>query len=741
MLVLFSFFSAVSQTRQIDSLRLKMNSEKQDTNFVKDLNELAWQFLDYSGDSSQKYVQKALQFATDQRFVNGIIEAKNTLGILYRYSGESEKAIQLYNEIIRLRKEQGRLDKLTGAYSNLGSVYYEKGDNATAIKYYLIAYKNAESLRQAENQMILLNNLGAAYKTAGLTDQSIEAFKKGLQLNKAFNNEFQEAQFHLNLATVYDQQALYDEALRYEELAYAIYKKTKSTRQLATILNNLSLTTRHLKDYKASETYLNEMRSIADELKEASYYEGYHQSKANFFNDQGKMREALKEVEQAISFSDSSTNLGAYGTNYLIKANIQYNLKNCAEALKFYDLGISCVSRLDDKHAVAKAYKGKAAVVSCLGDFLSASRYYQRADEMLDSLNAEAFNTKMATLNSLNELDKKEKELQLSIKEKENAEAKNKQQAQFLVASIIIGLLVVVFLVFSVRAYRIKKKDNELLNNQKREIELKNQTLHQQKLEIEGQKTLVEEKQGEILDSIHYAKRIQRALLANHDLINRHLPDNFVLFKPKAIVSGDFYWATEKNDCFYLAICDSTGHGVPGAFMSLLNISFLNEAINEKNITSPDKVFDHVRKKLIENISQEGAKDGMDGILICLDKKKSILTYAAAYNRPILVNAEKIQEFPADKMPVGLGESSNPFSLHTIDFKKGDTLYLYSDGYADQFGGPGGKKFKYKALQALLLQHAHLALSEQHRLFETAFESWRGQLEQVDDVLLVGIRL
>jgi len=175
--------------------------------------------------------------------------------------------------------------------------------------------------------------------------------------------------------------------------------------------------------------------------------------------------------------------------------------------------------------------------------------------------------------------------------------------------------------------------------------------------------------------------------------------------------------------------------------MSLLSIGFLSEAINEKSILEPNKVLDYVRQKLIDNISKEGQKDGFDGILICIDNKKNIITYAAANNTPVLVSEDNIYKLTADKMPVGIGEREQDFQLHTIDVKKGDLLYLYTDGFADQFGGSKGKKFKYKTLNELLFSNYTKTLLEQKEILEESFKGWRGDLEQVDDVCIIGIRI
>jgi len=272
-------------------------------------------------------------------------------------------------------------------------------------------------------------------------------------------------------------------------------------------------------------------------------------------------------------------------------------------------------------------------------------------------------------------------------------------------------------------------------------IREQNVTLEQKVIErtaeINEQKEIIEEKQKEIVDSINYARRIQYTLLANDELLTNNLKEHFVFFKPKDIVSGDFYWATKKEDDFYLAICDCTGHGVPGSFMSLLNISFLNEAIKEKNIAQPNKVLDFVRERLIHNM--EGGRDGMDATLIRFEKGR--ITYASANNRPLLIRSDKSNVLEADKMPVGAGATSTPFQLFEIHGQAGDLIVCFTDGFADQFGGPKGKKFKRDNLHRLLSENYKLEMSPILEKLQSVFEKWKGELEQVDDICVIGIRI
>ena len=287
----------------------------------------------------------------------------------------------------------------------------------------------------------------------------------------------------------------------------------------------------------------------------------------------------------------------------------------------------------------------------------------------------------------------------------------------------------------------LSKNFNHMVSELQESYEGLEQKVKERTKEIQLQKHIIEEKQKEIVDSINYAKRIQYTLLAHKEFLQEQIPDHFVFFNPKDIVSGDFYWATQHKNKFYLAVCDSTGHGVPGAFMSLLNIGFLREAINEKAIEKPNEVLNFVRQRLIDNISREGQKDGFDGILLCIDKDNKTITYSAANNAPLLIKNTVYSELEADRMPVGKGEKEASFILRDIKYEPGDVLYLYTDGYADQFGGPKGKKFKYKPLNELLLQISHLPLDIQNSKLKTVFEDWRGDLEQVDDVLIIGIKL
>jgi serine phosphatase RsbU (regulator of sigma subunit) len=299
----------------------------------------------------------------------------------------------------------------------------------------------------------------------------------------------------------------------------------------------------------------------------------------------------------------------------------------------------------------------------------------------------------------------------------------------------------------SFRNIRQKKKANLALQSAYLQIENKNERLLEVYKELEQNRDEVADKNKEITDSIKYAKRLQEAILPSNEFIKKLFNESFVLYKPKDIVSGDFYWFEDWGNKKLFAAVDCTGHGVPGAFMSIVAYNQLNQAVNESGLSKPNLILNALNKGITKALKQtaEGSniKDGMDIALCAYDASAATLEYAGAYNSLWIIREGKLIEVKADKKPIGvfLGEELLPFRNNEIEVQQGDTIYIFTDGYADQFGGAKGKKFKYKSLQQLLLQNQHLDLEAQKELLENTIESWRGMLEQVDDILIIGIRI
>ncbi|MBI4648616.1 MAG: SpoIIE family protein phosphatase [Bacteroidia bacterium] len=303
---------------------------------------------------------------------------------------------------------------------------------------------------------------------------------------------------------------------------------------------------------------------------------------------------------------------------------------------------------------------------------------------------------------------------------------------------------------------KVRERTAEI-QQQKEEIEAQRDEIQYQRNQIEKQLIItseqrdqITEQRKEILDSIHYAQRIQQAILPPEVYVNQNLPEHFILFRPKDIVSGDFHWTAKKDELMIVAAADCTGHGVPGAFMSMLGVSFLNQIIIEKGVTQPSFILNLLRANIIKSLQQKGqegeAKDGMDIALCTIDLQSNKLQFAGANNPLYYFRNNELTETKGDKMPVAIYVRMEKFTNHEFEYIKGDTLYVFSDGFADQFGGPKGKKFKYQHLKDILLAFQEKSMTEQKILLNKAIEDWMAgdgttHYEQIDDICIIGVRL
>ncbi len=513
--------------------------------------------------------------------------------------------------------------------------------------------------------------------------------------------------------------------------AIQIMQKEKERKHLAALFDNYGVLLELDKNLDSALFYYNQALLIKKENNDSIGLPYSLNNIAGIYFMQNKINDGLKLIDQSNQIRQNLKDFIGIAWNEYALGEMYFSNNKINDAKYHFQQSYSISKKVAYPDLKSKNQKYLASIFSNQKRFDSAYYYLNAFFVLHDSLYNSQNQKQILEMETMYETEKKTSQIKLlnidnKLKEQDIKKKKNTQN--FLILIITLSVLTVVFIL---RAYLQKIKTNKIIISQK--------------LEVEKQKHLVDEKQKEITDSIKYAKRIQYALLAHDELLKQNLREHFVFFKPKDIVSGDFYWATSSgtgtNKKFYLAVCDSTGHGVPGAFMSLLNIGFLNEAINEKNIEKPNEIFNYVRLRLEKTITQEGQYDGMDGILICYDKQTNTIEYSAANNAPCLIKNNEFIELEKDRMPVGKGIRQQEFRLFSIDIQKGDYLYLYTDGFADQFGGDKGKKFKYKALNELLLSLNKKDINSHKEILSTTFENWRGNLEQVDDVLVVGFRV
>ncbi|MDX2173711.1 MAG: SpoIIE family protein phosphatase [Bacteroidota bacterium] len=320
---------------------------------------------------------------------------------------------------------------------------------------------------------------------------------------------------------------------------------------------------------------------------------------------------------------------------------------------------------------------------------------------------------------------------------------------EFTINGGLLVLTVAIFCIFLIRTrYRLTINEIRIrlqLEKSNQIIEQEHALVLEQKVEISQQKDILEHKNKEITDSINYAKRIQSAIIPVESRFNAFFKESFVLFKPKDIVSGDFYWIIEHNSFIYYVTADCTGHGVPGGFMTMMGISFIEDIIENNHDVDAAEILNILRDKIITTMRQttigQENKDGMDVTLCKVNLSTLEMNYAAANNSFFIIRDNKLLEFKADKQPCGYFPEPKPFTSHTIKLQKDDFIYTFTDGYADQFGGPKGKKFLYKQFEELLMKNHKLPADFQKNELSNAIVNWMGKEEQVDDILVIGVKI
>lgn len=712
------------QTPEIDSLKLCLKKPvKHDSIRALQYSDLAWYYLDISLDTSRMYNQKSIQIAKRINFRNGILACKNIDGILYRIETKYDKAAAVYNEIIELRKEWDSEDEVYIAYTNLASVYFESLEYGKAVSYYSLALKNIPE-NQLEQKVQIITNLAVTYSNLKMYDKSIENFTTAIKYNKKLKSDRLGLNIYTNLATVYQDKGLTDLAIKYQKVAEDYSIKLKNYRNLTTIYFNLVYCLIKKNQFKEATNYVKLFHNCARILNEDNIWSSYYYTYSRLSNAMNQNDLAKKQAQIALNYCSED--------NAFMKRVILLKLVTVYIDLKDHKKALSILNELNnskkyDLHENLELFELYYELYKDSKEYSLALKYLEKSNEIKEKINKADISNQLAVMNTLYDLESKEKDLKLSKVKNAQIKADSDRKSTLIYGMIFVGFLVLILLVISVRSNRAKRRANTKLNLQKVEIEL--------------QKQQIEEKQSEILDSIHYAKRIQDSLLIREGELKNAFPNSFVLFKPKDIVSGDFYWSTKTKDHIYIAICDSTGHGVPGAFMSALNMTFLNEAINQLHIQEPGTIFNHVRKRLIETISKDGAKDGMDGVLLCFNIENRSLTYATAINGPVIIRNNEVLKFPIDKMPVGYSDSMESFTTYSLEYQKDDVLYISTDGYMDQFGGSFEKKLKSANFYRMLAEKSFEHPDQIKQELDDYFVEWIGNLEQIDDVCVFGMKL
>jgi len=787
-IILFIGVSSIAQLsgeeiQQIDSLKEVISTAKYDTIKVNAL--IAWDNIIYVSDPEldlelnkqiieicESNLTKQLTEKEKQKYKKGIASALNNIGSIYFNQGEYAKAIDYFTRILKIEEEIGDKDGITDALTYIGIIYQDKGDYAKAIDYYTKSLKIEEGIGDKDGIADALNNIGIIYDVQGDYTKAMDYYTKSLKIKEELGNKKEIANCLNEIGNIYFKKGDVQSAIETYKEVVDICKENNNPKGISNAYTEIGVIQKLLGESgkRSAIEYFHKSLEIRKEIKWNAGIGWNLKDIASTYKDLQEYDSALYYIEKAIDVFEKTNNKKDVGYSLLLIAQVHYNKKNHSETLKYlteskeifkglnYLSGIIECNKLladvlikDEKykealpyidqaeehfknsfHELKGIYNSSYIIYKNLGNNNKALEYLEKYKLLADSLNKDELNKSIIQI----EFDNQHKLDSISFVKAKEAEqiqhqaeilanetdAANKRM--FLYAGIGVLLLLSGIGFWS---FYQKKKDNRIIRARKAEVDEAYEKL--------------EEKNNDILDSVNYAKRIQSAILPPQKSLKEHLENSFVLYLPKDIVAGDFYWMETINNMVLFAVADCTGHGIPGAMVSVIGNNALNRSVREHGLTEPGKILDRSRALLIQEFqkSEEEVKDGMD-IALCMIRENE-LSFAGANNPLWIVRNGELLETRGDSQPIGKFDHSKPFTTHEFELQKGDTIYIFSDGFADQFGGEKGKKFKKLNFKKLLLSVEDKPIAEHKRIIEETFDSWKGELEQIDDVCVMGVRV
>jgi len=618
----------------------------------------------------------------------------NTQGVSFYIRGDYESSFDYYNNSLKISEKNKDKQCIASSLSNIGIIYDIQGDFAKAIDYYTRSLKIREEFGDNNGIADCLNNIGVIYRQQGETTKAIDYFKRSLKIKEQIGNQNDIALLLMNIGNIYKMQGNAQKAMDYYTRSLKLKEKIGDKKGIALCLLNIG----------------------------------------NICDDQG---ETTKAIDYYIRSLKNHEEIGDIKGTAISLYNIGGIYKQQGEYLKSLDFNTEALiiaQKIGNIETIKFASQGLWFTYKKIGKYKQALEMHELYMETKDSL---------AKMDAEEELYKFEVDKEYQLKKQadsimhadeiiiQQAENRAKEEQLKSEKQRRTGLLVIVGLVLVSLGF----------------VFIQLRKTRAQKVVIEGQHEKLNESHREITDSINYAKRIQDALMTSAVYIKEVLPESFILFNPKDVVSGDFYWVYRSpKGQIYFTVADCTGHGVPGAFMSMIGTSLLNEFIIENKIQDTAEVLTKMREQIIKSLDQKGLqgenKDGMDMALCKYDPKKGTVQYSGAYNPLLHISKNEINQLKGDSQPVGLHTGKKlPFTSKEIQVAKGDMLYIYSDGFPDQFGGEKGKKYLSGKFKKFLLSISDKPIDEQNTLIKDEFANWIGDHEQIDDVCVMGVRI
>lgn len=745
--IIFLTQVVAGQKNKVDSLNALLANEKNELKKVSILIKLC-EYCELRDNlkyatSTVNLINELKKNTTDTSTYNQLLaheaSAYSTIGVYYGEDNfynnnnnyNSEKSILYYNKSIDLYKKINQWNKIDEVIDQLESQYLRQGD----LYMILQTFKNAVDIGKVSDNKIFMARY--IYRTAefyariGDTAKAMQYAEEGVALEKKINDPKRLAKGYELGGDLYYKIKQYQKAIQYYNKALLECEKNETYKNQPFIYYGLGRTYAALNNYEDAHANLKHALSLTDSLTNTNAF--FTEIKIEL----GRLEYQFKNYTSAVYYHKYTLNKsetmgfpGGIAVSAHELAKDLFQLKKLDEAKKYAEQSLVIKKRITSVEQIMRTEELCFKIDSALGNYKSSLIHYMAFTQLQSKINIEE--VKKSTIkDDLQNRFAREKEKEKIEQQKREAEtAAEIKRQKYIRNSLFIGFIFLCLLAIVIlRSYLLKKK-------QSKELLLKNNTILEQK-------HVIEEKQNEIIDSITYAKRLQQAILPPQQFISQSISDNFILYKPKDIVAGDFYWAEKIDTSFLIAAADSTGHGVPGAMVSVVCSNALNRSVKEFGLKDPGKILDKTRELVIETFekSNTDVKDGMDISLLCIDTSHQKVYWSGANNPLWYVQDNELKEIKADKQPIGKTDDPKPFTTHLIDHKKNTVFYLFTDGLADQFGGPKGKKFKYKQFEELILSLNNLPMQKQVDSINKKFENWKGTLEQVDDVCVIGIKI
>ncbi|NQV52479.1 MAG: SpoIIE family protein phosphatase [Flavobacteriales bacterium] len=652
--------------------------------------------------------------------------------------GDILGSLKFRRKAVALYKSVDRQDKMARQYLSMGNAHTDLGNYDSAFHYFELTKKFAIASKDSVALTGAFLNISTIYHERGEKVKELEFLLKSIDLAKSRKDSSQLGVMTFNLAVFYAEQEEDTKSKQNLREAREIYLLRDDLYGLASVFS-LQAQFAFYEDEIDSALYFLDLAAqnyelLGERSRAASMRmnEGETLAKAERWNEaKAKLNSALdvfREIGEKRFLSITLHTLG----------QVEFELGNSDRAESFMQEAIHLSKEIGTIEDYTHWHRDLAELFFHVGKSKEAYLSLQQHSDEKDSLYSRSRQDAIQEMEARFQNEQKQLEIENLEQEQLLSQAKlgeERSRRLLLIGGLVAAMILLVLMGYG---FALKRRDNRVIQAQKEQVE-------SQRDQIDLQRMLVEEKNREVMDSIIYAKRIQTAILPPDRIIEEHLPESFVFYQPKDVVAGDFYWMEAIDDVVYFAAADCTGHGVPGAMVSVICVNGLNRSVREFGLRDPGQILDQTRELVIKEFekSEEDVKDGMDISLCALNTKTKALEWAGAHNPLWIIRAgsEEIEEIKADKQPIGKFEMAKPFTTHRVKLNENDTIYVFSDGYPDQFGGTNGKKYKSGNFKKTLLRICPEPIAEQKPILANEFEKWRGDNEQVDDVCVIGVRV